>query len=341
MRSSRLGSVSIHARHRWRAVRHLRGAGLGRRAVSIHARHRWRAVLAPAWPDVGSDSVSIHARHRWRAVRRRTPLTTATAVFQSTPAIAGERCPGGSGGRHSQPSFNPRPPSLASGAQERGGLVQRHIVSIHARHRWRAVRADRCTKAGSSLFQSTPAIAGERCGRATLALRPSCRFNPRPPSLASGAVRRPRRRHRRAGFNPRPPSLASGARGGPGRAGGTRCFNPRPPSLASGACAVTRSRGSVSGFNPRPPSLASGAAGVVLRGAGCQVSIHARHRWRAVPGPGLVLVGGVWFQSTPAIAGERCPHACPKAPGGRQVSIHARHRWRAGPPRLSAGLIKP
>ncbi len=59
--------------------------------VSIHARHRWRANrhLAPLW--LAGLLVSIHARHRWRANQRNLAARTATCLFQSTPAIAGGR----------------------------------------------------------------------------------------------------------------------------------------------------------------------------------------------------------------------------------------------------------
>lgn len=61
------------------------------------------------------------------------------------------------------------------------------------------------------LFHSAPVITGERCEREIGDLRIKRGFNPRPPSLASGA------RHTDTGGMP------------------PACFNPRPPSLASGA----------------------------------------------------------------------------------------------------------
>ena len=82
-------TVSIHARHHWRAnCQHYRQPQEGGR-VSIHARHHWRANVASASLRDGGVRVSIHARHHWRA-------NNGTPVFIS--AVIG---------------FNPRPPSLA------------------------------------------------------------------------------------------------------------------------------------------------------------------------------------------------------------------------------------
>ena len=229
------------------------------------------------------EYVLIHARHRWRAVRRRPgSWCRATRFNPRPPSLASGARPRGGLPRWRR-GFNPRPPSLASGARRRPGPPRRRPVSIHARHRWRAVPASAAAAAAATVFQSTPAIAGERCrGRIPHRRSAPC-FNPRPPSLASGAPWPGRRSGPRARFNPRPPSLASGA-------------PPSAPSSSPTGC-----------FNPRPPSLASGATALDAHAALAQVSIHARHRWRAVRRPGLVPGDTVQFQSTPAIAGERCP----------------------------------
>ena len=277
-------------------------------------------------------TVSIHARHYWRASQTSASATSPTSMFQSTPAITGERAlmmpvaVGGGKMFQSTPaitgerappslpsvpasgsaSFNPRPPLLASEPLN----VREHIylvdVSIHARHYWRASpRCPACPRPGQPvsiharhywraspplpvasiappLFQSTPAITGER------AVRPA----------------------------------VAGAKG--------QCFNPRPPLLAS---------------EPR--------AGRCRAADGRAVSIHARHYWRASPPVPPVALLLIVFQSTPAITGERAPKApttiskywCfnPRppllasepaaqrhdAPAGLRVSIHARHYWRA------------
>ena len=115
-------------------------AARGVTRVSIHARHRWRAVRRDGAAIDADEAVSIHARHRWRAVPAACRPPARWPTFQSTPAIAGERCAGG----------------------DEVGL-DLDLVSIHARHRWRAVLATSCAPVTSMEFQSTPAIAGERC----------------------------------------------------------------------------------------------------------------------------------------------------------------------------------
>ena len=159
--------VSIHARHYWRASQiypagQRRGGG-----VSIHARHYWRA----SHPDLGlcgwRQPVSIHARHYWRASLRGLNIFGHKVVFQSTPAITGERAAehAHEQGPHlrfnprppllaSEPHaplfdlasthcFNPRPPLLASEPMYFSNTPSRTVVSIHARHYWRASQCHR------------------------------------------------------------------------------------------------------------------------------------------------------------------------------------------------------
>ena len=214
-----------------------RAGGLQAAVVSIHARHRWRAVHRPDGPRARGRQVSIHARHRWRAVPG-TALEHALllAQFQSTPAIAGERC-------GDTRAVQPKP----------------------------------------AQFQSTPAIAGERCYTAHHRWRVSARFNPRPPSLASGA-----------------PS-------GPVKVTGTGAFQ-STPAIAGERCGER-----------------CGGRG------GHRVSIHARHRWRAV----LLAGGGEPFLQRVSIHARHRWRAVPRHRGpcdpAHVVSIHARHRWRAVP----------
>ena len=106
-------------------------------------------------------------------------------LFQSTPAITGERAasrmaPCGLGAR-----FNPRPPLLASEPDTTALVEEYDNVSIHARHYWRASRREAAHRVGHRAFQSRPAITGERAdgGRKGAAVRWG--FNPRPPLLAS------------------------------------------------------------------------------------------------------------------------------------------------------------
>ena len=88
-------------------------------------------------------------------------LCRINQLFQSTPAIAGGRIPHCLWRHGAQSRFNPRPPLLAGESirgTQWGGYV---LVSIHARHCWRANPLERVAGFG----------------------RHEC-FNPRPPLLA-------------------------------------------------------------------------------------------------------------------------------------------------------------
>ena len=210
----------------------LNGAVRAMMDVSIHARHCWRANPRLAQDAIQRGGVSIHARHCWRANLSRRSSTASGSPFQSTPAIAGGRIDqpppffGRRGGFNPRPPllagespilravpvvqvcFNPRPPLLAgeSGCRVVGGNVL--LVSIHARHCWRA-NLHRCAN-GTLLVcfnPRPPLLAGEsRCCGGFMSSEHG--FNPRPPLLAgessdSWPVLMPP-----SGFNPRPPLLA-------------------------------------------------------------------------------------------------------------------------------------
>ena len=65
-------TVSIHARHYWRAMPTDTQPLAPTDAVSIHARHYWRAMrLLNSQPSMEAI-VSIHARHYWRAMQGTT-----------------------------------------------------------------------------------------------------------------------------------------------------------------------------------------------------------------------------------------------------------------------------
>ena len=113
--------------------------------------------------------VSIRARHHWRAIRSIHSTGASLPQFQSAPAITGGRSPrqvgnafalcqfqsapaitGGRSGQsltgiHRIACFNPRPPSLAGDPAGLSYLGQRVLVSIRARHHWRAIRPEPCT----------------------------------------------------------------------------------------------------------------------------------------------------------------------------------------------------
>ena len=162
------------------------------------------------------------------------------------------------------------------------GAHQRDVVSIRARHCWRAMRGLMLITASSAVFQSAPAIAGGRCICDRRLNQQMKGFNPRPPLLAGDAsldksqvivmgfqsapaIAGGRCLHRswcplcRFCFNPRPPLLAGDA----GSEGVNRAlplgFNPRPPLLAGDASTSAMMLAALHCFNPRPPLLAGDA----------------------------------------------------------------------------------
>ena len=114
---------------------------------------------------VALPGVSIHARHCWRANRLDTLMASKAYMFQSTPAIAGGRIRRASALMSSMALFHSTPaiaggrirdarpvldgaklfqstPAIAGGRirDSWGGLACFELVSIHARHCWRANR---------------------------------------------------------------------------------------------------------------------------------------------------------------------------------------------------------
>ena len=84
--------------------------------------------------------------------------------FQSAPAITGGRCPSFGAGRGGIRMFQSAP-AITGGrcnpwAVAPGVSV---LVSIRARHYWRAMPKDRAVWVALVLFQSAPAITGGRC----------------------------------------------------------------------------------------------------------------------------------------------------------------------------------
>ena len=132
--------------------------------------------------------------HGWRK------SSTPPLKFQSAPAIAGGRCLDGQPEVRRSCRFNPRPPLLAGDAPHPIRDGRRLVVSIRARHCWRAMRA------------SSGVVYPPRC------------FNPRPPLLAGDASRLIATISSNGGFNPRPPLLAGDAAG---------IVPPAPPELVS------------------------------------------------------------------------------------------------------------
>ena len=176
--------VSIHARHCWRAR---------------HRCHRRAARNKPfqSTPAIagGRDGSGAYVRGRLGGFNPRPPLLVGETAepdevprgywFQSTPAIAGGRDDQRKrGARHFQ-SFNPRPPLLAGETRQAPYREGLKMVSIHARHCWRA-RPHRSRRTGGDYRVSIHARHCWRarpCAACCASLRTK-RFNPRPPLLA-------------------------------------------------------------------------------------------------------------------------------------------------------------
>ncbi len=245
--------------------------------------------------------VSIRARHCWRAIPPHHPLAQPVVRFQSAPAIAGGRsnlalrCTG------PDCCFNPRPP--------------------------RAIRGFSHIAGDDGQFQSAPAIAGGRSRTECRAKAGTHCFNPRPPLLAGDpattTVTLPaivvsiRARHCWRAIL-RPLYLAAGAKE----------FQ-SAPAIAGGRSCLDYSFGLIlKSFNPRPPLLAGDPAGVDAAIASMDVSIRARHCWRAI----LVCIGNCqrdrgFNPRPPLLAGDPLELLPPVDPPS--VSIRARHCWRA------------
>ena len=297
--------VSIRARHCWRAMLNAHGATGAAGRVSIRARHCWRAMRGrgthhghqgefQSAPAIAGGRCSHLRRRRRRRQSRQFQSAPAIAggrcwgpaacglvenAFQSAPAIAGGRCHDGCAMQPRRICFNPRPPLLAGDALEGATLDGANLVSIRARHCWRAmpaafhlgepgrkvsIRARHCWWAMRAMAAAMSEVA-------------AC-FNPRPPLLAGDARERHAPPAWEVRFNPRPPLLAGDAM----RAGcppwrrrivsirARHCWwamqgwaikptvKPRfqsAPAIAGGRCMAVglTVRAGIECFNPRPP----------------------------------------------------------------------------------------
>ncbi len=226
--------------------------------VSIRARHCWRANRVQLGQQGAAHAVSIRARHCWRANRNRPASHQSTDTFQSAPAIAGGRievscCPA-----PAPRGFNPRPPLLAGESRVFQRLKEAFIVSIRARHCWRANRIVWQQGLTRMLFQSAPAIAGGRINARLESLERTLLFQSAP-AIAGGRIATPLSGPwASCSFNPRPPLLAGESR--------WRAQSRPPPPFQSA------------------PAIAGGRIpDARLWPADWRVSIRARHCWRANP----------------------------------------------------------
>ncbi len=209
------------------------------------------------------------------------------------------------------------------------------LVSIHARHCWRANPTNpACRKTLTLRFQSTPAIAGGRTpsidcpwrppDRVSIHARHCWRANPprkieaymndclfqSTPAIAGGRTLVAASEALRMTLFQSTPAIAGGRTlklAAPSQY--HIRFNPRPPLLAGEPKLLNWIRPDTSKFQSTP-AIAGGRTLVFPYAVhdDLLVSIHARHCWRANP-------GGAKWQGNPI-----------------DVSIHARHCWRANPP---------
>ena len=179
--------------------------------------------------------------------------------------------------------FNPRPPLLAGDTLLVGLFGLLFVVSIRARHCWRAIPQD---------DEALPLLGGvsiraRHCWRAIppqrhRVSRPFAGFNPRPPLLAGDTMGVVALMAVQKCFNPRPPLLAGDTRRRAHRIRAGTGFNPRPPLLAGDTTYNNWGRRTLTGFNPRPPLLAGDTWRIGACGMTDEVSIRARHCWRAI-----------------------------------------------------------
>ena len=206
-------------------------------------------------------------------------------MFQSAPAIAGGRCVAGAGAIFTVRGFNPRPPLLAGDAPPLCGRQLCPAVSIRARHCWRAMPAQGRVPRLRPKFQSAPAIAGGRCGRASASTAAGRRFQSAPAIAGGRCSSGWTRCSRSQSFNPRPPLLAGDA------PSPTKHITPvrfqSAPAIAGGRCWRASMSGAIYAAFQSAPAIAGG------RCRRCRevddkskVSIRARHCWRAMRAPG-------------------------------------------------------
>ena len=181
------------------------------------------------------------------------------------------------------------------------------MVSIRARHCWRAMQAGRPKSPMLSAFQSAPAIAGGRCSATLVTHRYEPRFNPRPPLLAGDARQTLasrvapfvsiRARHCWRAMHALP---TADRRHATVSIRARHCWR----AMRCPRCCCSRI---CRGFNPRPPLLAGDAAmlGAPLAPAVVFQSAPAIAGGRCLA-KAACTVGWPVFQSAPAIAGGRC-----------------------------------
>ena len=153
-----------------------------RRRVSIHA-PRCRGAMPIVFSRwLGCWSVSIHAPRCRGAMRVRADYLVDLPMFQSTPPVAGGRCPFGDHLCKRDICFNPRPPLPGGDAFSGNSTVTHEGVSIHA-PRCRGAMHCFCSGHGdlSKSFNPRPPLPGGDATEHYTAGAGKISFNPRPP----------------------------------------------------------------------------------------------------------------------------------------------------------------
>ena len=204
------------------------------------------------------------------------------AVFQSAPAIDGGRSATGVIWWCGHHRFNPRPPSMAGDPPARNAPPEGQVVSIRARHRWRAIRR-----------------------HGVCAARVFVGFNPRPPSMAGDPGGAQAQQARQGGVSIRARHRWRAIPAASNTTGVSSLFQSAPAIDGGRSRAGAGRRAAARSFNPRPPSMAGDPHCSADLYAFYRVSIRARHRWRAIRQTSQIGVCKPRFQSAPAIDGGR------------------------------------
>ena len=277
--------VSIHARHRCRAIPEERPWDALTDKVSLHARHRCRAIHRlqrkpsvvfrfQSTPDIAAGrshlcgqvflvcrSVSIHARHRCRAIQDVGAHAAVPFMFQSTPDIAAGRSGPVAPIWCALQRFQSTP-DIAAGRSASAHAAPASIQKCF-NPRPTSLPGDpllgRVVMMTMPMFQSTPDIAAGRSNARIHWSKLSKAFQSTPDIAAGRSLLQ---------------SMSTDA---------GYLFQSTPDIAAGRSPHQTQQRQRDRCFNPRPTSLPGDPEHAQQVGTAQAVSIHARHRCRAIP----------------------------------------------------------
>ena len=239
---------------------HIHGRASRSLRVSIRARHYWRAMQAKPTACASTRSFQSAPAITGGRCARSFDRVTALNSFQSAPAITGGRCPAPSPSRSTRSLFQSAPAIT-------GGRCLSPAIFTDFRQ----------------LFQSAPAITGGRCLGLLHAQNQGVRVSIRARHYWRAMLDQSSTAPTQTLFQSAP-AITGGrcvAVGVPASSTLTG-FNPRPPLLAGDAHPCQKSSLAFKSFNPRPPLLAGDALSTRPLTVTENVSIRARHYWRAM-----------------------------------------------------------